>query len=141
MRTDVMDGIIESAFDFGRVMRKKMLKSGKTDLHMGQVHILACVKEQPGLTMTEIADHMKVSSPTATSFVDKLVKMKLIVRKHDARNRKLVRLSITKAGEKTLVKQMAEKKAAIAGLLSVLSAEDQRALRSILQKLVSHSSI
>jgi DNA-binding MarR family transcriptional regulator len=138
--SDVIDDIIDTAMDFGRVMRKRMMKSGKADLHMGQVHILACVKEQPKLTMSEIAEHMKVSSPTATSFVDTLVKLGLISRTHDARNRKLVRLSITKAGERTLVTKMAEKKAAVAELLSVLSAEDRRVLHSILKRLVSHSS-
>lgn len=139
--SDVIDDIIDTAMDFGRDMRRRMMKSGKSDLHMGQVHILACVKEQPRITMKEIADHMKVSSPTATSFVDTLVKLGFLVRKHDARNRKLVRLSITKAGRTTLTTKMAEKKAAVATLLSVLSSEDRRALHSILKKLVSHSSV
>jgi hypothetical protein len=52
----------------------------------------------------------------------------------------VVRLSITKAGEKMLTAQMAEKKAAIAEVLSVLSHTDRRALHSILKKLVSHSA-
>ncbi len=139
MPTDLMDGIIQKTFDFGRIMRKKMMKADKGDLHMGQLHILSFIQEQPGITMTDIADLMRVSSPTATSFVDRLVKLEYIVRRHDTENRKLVRLDLTELGKNKLKEKMAEKKRIIADVLSVLSPEDQKSLLSILTTIVTRS--
>lgn len=136
IKHDPVDGILQTVFELGRVMRKKMMKSGKDDLHFGQLHVLAFAAEKPGITMSEIAELMQVSSPTATSFVDRLAKIGLLVRKHDTKNRTLVRLKITSEGKTLLKRKMAEKRKSFALLLSVLSPKDQASFLVILRKIL-----
>ena len=137
MPTKLIDGIIQNSFELGRIMRRKMLSADPTDLHMGQIHALAFIQEEPGITMTSVADRLQVSSPTATSFVARLVRMGYVTRHYDEKNRKYVHLMITKAGEEILQKKMAEKRMIIADVLSVLSSHDQQVLLSLLKTIIA----
>ncbi len=105
---------------------------------MAQLHVVALAAEKSGITMTEVAEYLQVSSPTATSFVDRLVKLGFLTRKHDSKNRKLVRLSVTVDGARMLKKKMAEKKKVITSVLSVLNSEDRKTLHRILHELLVH---
>ncbi|MSR86879.1 MarR family transcriptional regulator, partial [Candidatus Peribacteria bacterium] len=59
------------------------------------IHSLFLISEQEGLTMKEIAKSLHITSPSATSLVNRLVDMKWVGREHDTENRKLVRLRLT----------------------------------------------
>lgn len=137
MPAKLIDGIIQNSFELGRIVRRKMLSADPSDLHMGQLHALAFIQQEPGITMTSVADRLQVSSPTATSFVARLVRMGYVTRHHDEKNRKYVRLVITKAGEHMLQKKMAEKRIIISDVLSVLSTLDQQLLLSLLKAIIA----
>ena len=137
MPTRLIYGIIQSTFDLGRVLRKKMHSSDPSDLHMGQIHALAFIKEFPGITMSKVADMLQVSSPTATSFVERLVRMGYVTRHHDEKNRKFVCLEVTSQGMRILESKMTEKRKIIAEVLSVLPEQDQKTLHSLLSKIIS----
>ena len=68
----VLDDIATLTFDMGRCLRQKMLQCDIGGLHMPQVHTLLFVQNKPGLTMKELALMLRVTSPSATSFVDRL---------------------------------------------------------------------
>ena len=142
MPTALIDGIIQRTFDLGRVLRKKMHTGDPSDLHMGQIHALAFIKDYPGITMSKVAAMLQVSSPTATSFVGRLVRMGYVTRHQDKKNRTFVRLEVTKAGAAILGSKMSEKRRIIADVLSVLSVADQRALHALLSKVFAvHSRL
>lgn len=63
-----------------------------------QLHGLLAVREKPGMTMKELAEHLAVTSPTATVFVARLEQQGLLRRAHDTKNRKIVRITLTEDG-------------------------------------------
>lgn len=134
------DDIAKLVFDLGRCLKQKAFQGPDGCMHMPQMHALLYIQSHPGITMKELAEMLRVTSPSATSFVDRLVKAGHITRATDATNRRLVRLHITDAGAESLKKTMFEHRKILLQILSVLSPTDQLALRSIMQKLITHCS-
>jgi DNA-binding MarR family transcriptional regulator len=114
---------------------------GSDDLHLGQLHALASVHAKGGMTMKELADALQVSSPSATTFVDRLVGMKYLSRIHDVENRRIVRLTVTPAGKRILVRKMAEKQRIVAEVMRPLSPADKRAFLRILKSMLDSCKI
>jgi DNA-binding MarR family transcriptional regulator len=137
--------IIQLWMEVSRLLRRNMMKKGKAaDVCMNpmQVHAMMIITEHPNVTMKEFAKHLHISSPSATSFVDRLVKMKFVARVPDADNRKLVHLNILPAGRVSLESAMKEHSAVMHDLFSLLSGDDQRELERVLSNLkqaLSHS--
>jgi DNA-binding MarR family transcriptional regulator len=138
---DNTDDIAKLTFELGRCLRQKMLQNddGKS-LNMPQLHTLLFIQQKPGITMTELAAILRISSPSTTVFVDRLVKLKYVGRTHDDKNRRLVRLHITEAGDKSLRVAMIQKRKVMASILNILSPEDQQALKRILKTILLHCS-
>lgn len=134
------DDIAKLMFDLGRCLKQKTLQSPEGCMHMPQMHALLYIQSHPGITMKELAEMLRVTSPSATSFVDRLVKVGHVTRATDATNRRLVRLHITDAGAKSLEKTMSEHRKILFHILSVLSPADQVSLQSIMEKLITHCS-
>jgi len=132
------DDIAKLTFELGRCLKQKMLHTVDGCMHIPQMHALLYIQSHPGITMKELAEMLRVTSPSATSFVDRLVKIGHIKRATDVTNRRLVRLHITNAGAESLKKTMSEHRKILLHILSVLSPTDQESLRSIMQKLITH---
>ena len=136
VKTDHTDGIIQATFEIGRVLRRRMMSANGKDIHMGQLHALAFIKAKNGITMKELAASMMVTSPSATSFIDRLATLGYVRRVADTTNRKLVRLAITPEGLKVLKRKTAEKKKMFMELFTPLSVADQKSLLTILHKVL-----
>jgi DNA-binding MarR family transcriptional regulator len=99
------------------------------------MHALMIIKDNDGLTMKEFAEFLHVTSPSATSFVNRLVKMKWIKRSADKTNRKLVRLKLTTEGFTMIATKMKEHMRVMRDLFELLNATDQREFARILTTL------
>ena len=136
-----IDRLMNTVYELGRIMRQRMLMCDAGEIHMGQVHAMIVIQERPGITMKELADALHITSPSATSFIDRLVKLGYIDREHDAENRRLVRLNISLEGQKILREKMTERRKIFAEILGQLNTVDQESLLRILGKLITtHSS-
>ncbi len=133
---DSVDGIIQATFEIGRMMRRRFIASDGHDIHMGQLHALALIQGTKGITMKQLADQMMITSPSATSFIDRLATLGYVRRLRDAQNRKLVRLSITKLGAKILKQKTAQKKKIFMELFAPLSTDDRKTLLAVLRKVL-----
>jgi DNA-binding MarR family transcriptional regulator len=131
---DQVDRIMGSALMISRTLRQKMACKDM-DANMLQVHALVHIREHKGMTMKELADHLKITSPSATSFVNRLVKLKWVDRVTDSENRKLVRLEVSPEGERMLQTNIKERKEDMRVILSLLPAKDQEELARILSSL------
>ncbi len=140
IRDTGIDSLVHSVYELGRVMRRRMMTCDTGEIHMGQIHALFLIQEKPGITMKEVADGLRVSSPSATSFVDRLVKLGYVERIHDEENRRLVRLTMSPSGAKFLKEKMAQRREIFAEILGTLSPADQEALLQILRKVLSRTS-
>ena len=134
---DPIDRIIESTYEFGRIMRQHMLCNPKTGEATNplQLHALFLISEQEGMTMKELANLLHVSSPSATSLVNRLVKVQWVGRMHDDRNRKLVRLWLTPLGKRVLKEKHDQRRAAFRGIFSLLTSSEQLQLAELHEKL------
>ncbi len=139
MTRDSLDFIIDASFELGRVMRTALLTKLKNKERMNplQIHAVFLISQNPGMTMKELAKHLKVTSPSATVFASRLSRMGWIKRVRDARNRKLVRLRLTPSGLSLLKDMQQTHRKAARTVFGHLSAKDQATLASILKKLLS----
>lgn len=139
MVPSALDNIMNATFEIGRYMRCSMLEAAKNGqkLNLLQVHALLLLQKHPGITMSEVAKHLKVTSPSASVFITRLVKVGWVRRLRDRKNRKLIHLHVTAAGEKMLSTMSAHRKEAQKKMLAVLSSADQESLARILSRIVS----
>jgi DNA-binding MarR family transcriptional regulator len=135
MTQDLVDRIMGATLGISRTLRQKMACKGDEHGNMLQIHALVHIREKEGMTMKEMADYLKITSPSATSFVNRLVKLGWVQRFTDAKNRKLVRLKVSPAGMRMLESKISERKAEMRKVLSLLPAQDQKDLARILSTL------
>ncbi len=72
------------------------------DLTSSQIKVLMSFSEMKSYTMTELSRLHFVSISTMTSMVDRLIQSRLLQRQQDTADRRVVRISLTKEGEKIL---------------------------------------
>jgi len=122
--------------DVARLMRRRMIGSmSKEQINPLQVFGLIVINDHEGLTMKEFAQYLHVSSPSATSLADRLARVRWIVRKTDAKNRKLVRLHLSKLGKRVMTTKMNGHMDAIHGVFQLMNEKDRTDLFRILHNL------
>ncbi|MBI3619256.1 MarR family transcriptional regulator [Candidatus Peregrinibacteria bacterium] len=134
---DAVDRIITVTFELSRIFRHTMVQIAKEDraVNFLQLHALALIAKNEGMTMKRLADALMVTSPSATVFINRLVKLKWVARMHDVRNRKLVRLTVTRMGKKIFLQKSMKRRVALRGIFSRLVKRDQKDLARILKNL------
>ena len=88
--------------------------------------------------MKEIAKSLHITSPSATSLVNRLVDMKWVGREHDTENRKLVRLRLTPLGKKILREKHEKRREVLRHIFGHLTQPEQLQLAHLHEKL-SHT--
>jgi DNA-binding MarR family transcriptional regulator len=132
----LIEGIMQSTLVVSRTMRQRLCHA-PADANMLQMHALMFIREQKGMTMKEFAKCLKITSPSATSFVNRLVKLNWVERDADPANRKLVRLKVSSKGEALLRSEWKRRTDELQQILSLLSLGDQKELARILSFLAS----
>jgi DNA-binding MarR family transcriptional regulator len=139
--------LLQSTYELSRVLRQKMMTECKPEERSANflhVHGLMIVSEQPGITMKELAASLHVTSPSATTLVDKLVQLHWVDRIHDEKNRKLVRLRSTEEGAKVLSQHQRKGAAVMRKLFGLLTTHEQETLTILHEKILrlhkAHSS-
>ena len=129
--------LISLIIDATRLLRDQASRHGATDrFSLAQLRVLTRVAETEAPTMTEIAESLAVTSPTATALIDRLVQDHALERVPDEHDRRLVRLRITKTGRATLVALRRQARQRIEALVGMLEPDEQRQLIHILQKMI-----
>ncbi len=137
MKDEINNQIVDIMFKVFRTMKDTMSFNSKSShLTMVQFEALICLKKNKELQMKDFADHFSITMPTATSLIDKLIEAKYAVRKNDAKDRRIVRISITKQGEKLLHEAMSQRANKVNKLLGNLSSDDKNELLRILSSIV-----
>jgi DNA-binding MarR family transcriptional regulator len=136
---DPIDRIIESTYDFGRFMRHQMMSEmhGQKPVNFLQMHALFIISESEGMTMKALAKALHISSPSATSLANRLVRMQWVTRLHDTANRKLVRLRMTPLGKKILREKNDRRREVLRRVFSFLTPSEQAQLARLHEKLSS----
>jgi DNA-binding MarR family transcriptional regulator len=106
------------------------------NLSLLQIQALIFIKRNERVQMSEIAQNFTIELPSATSLVNKLCILKLVERKSDESDRRLVRIVLTRKGEEMLEKVMNERSKNIRKNISILSEDDRKDLLRITKTLL-----
>lgn len=85
-----------------RMLRKQAQQpsdnSGAPEFTMPQFHAMLAIHEQGEVTIKELAELLCVSSPSASTMVDRLVEMRMAAREQSQEDRREVRVRLTATG-------------------------------------------
>lgn len=95
---------------------------------LGQMHILGFLKNHGPETMGGIAAWSKVAVSTMTENINRLVKLGLVQRVQDPRDRRIVRIRLSPKGQQVFKRQASQRKAVMMKLLQTLPEVEQRKL-------------
>lgn len=109
-----------------RFIRAEMRRRGGPSLSVVQFRALAFLDRHPGAPLSDVADHLGVARPTASTVVDRLVRQGLVVRAEDPRERRRVSLTLSAAGAQLLRQAREATRARVAEVLAGLPAEQLR---------------
>jgi len=140
MADEINNQILEAMFKLVRDFKGSMSDSFKhSHLTMLQCEAMSCIKKHKEAHMGDIANHFATTMPTATALIDKLIGTKFVKRENDVKDRRIVRISLTKSGEKLLSESTKQKASKMDKLLSYLSKQDKLELLRILNILAEKS--
>ena len=109
----------------------------KTGDHEFVFRILMLLSENPGtLTMSELSTELSVPLSTATRIVDGLVQREMMERVQDPKDRRVVRVGMSKNGRKLYETGREYSKQRITRLLKDFSAEEQMQLVSLMNMVM-----
>jgi DNA-binding MarR family transcriptional regulator len=121
-----------------KILGKRIfMQTGKSSVNPQQMFALLIIAEQDGITMKEFAQLLGITSPSATSLVNRLVRMKWVTRVTDPKNRRLVRLTMSASGKKIMHSAMEARAKAMREVLSLLPLNDRKDFARVLGHLYS----
>jgi DNA-binding MarR family transcriptional regulator len=132
-----LEEIISDIFTASRLIRENTSGHGKSDRpSIVHLKILSIVSEKVSPTMREVADRLYITPPSATAIVEGLVKENNLERIFDENDRRIVRLKITKRGEKTLKEQKENVFMGMTKVFDILSEKEKNEFSNILKKII-----
>ncbi len=125
-------------FASNRAFRERMEASKATDpASMLRVAALAYVHARGTPTMKELAEHLCVTPPSATSLASALTKAGFLARRVGRPDRRTVRLGLTAKGSATLKKGWRHVEATVERLVAPLSRAEQDELIRLFEKFLA----
>ena len=107
------------------------------ELTLTQLFVLFLLRESPGTSAGALAEELRVTPPTVTGLVDRLVRMGLVRREEDPKDRRLVRNALTARGEETVGEVEREGRSLLIQLFERLTAHQLSRLVDSLEVLVA----
>jgi MarR family transcriptional regulator, 2-MHQ and catechol-resistance regulon repressor len=121
---------------FSLISHKKLEEDlNKVGLTPPQFYVLATIGYAGGLPFGEIGAKMMVTVSNLTGIVDRLEEKKIVVRKRDENDRRVVHVVLTEKGAKLYKTAIPLFEKSIKQIFSSLEKPDQKELSAILRKL------
>lgn len=123
-------------FETRQIIRGKLPKKGNSDPNAWlRCETLRFVKSAESPTMQEIAQFLRITAPSATSLIAYLEKLGMLVRIREPEDKRVVRISLTKQGERELSDYDKRCARTMAAVFQELPPREVRELRRILNEL------
>ncbi len=117
-----------------RRIRREMRRHSMPGLSVAQFRTLIYLQRHPGTSLSEVADFLGLTMPSASKLVDRLVMDKAVSRRI-AQDRRRISLSLTERGQTALELARLEARDQLADSLKPLSPEDLATVTSALEIL------
>jgi DNA-binding MarR family transcriptional regulator len=128
--------LIELIIKISRSLKGKMVFDYQTShLTMLQLQVLILLKNECNFRIKDIAGKFNVKMSTASSLIDRLSSAKMVLRKKDIEDRRIVHITLTKKGKKYIQEYIKQRKKIISNVLSYISSEDKSTLSRILKSI------
>jgi DNA-binding MarR family transcriptional regulator len=121
----------------GRSMRDFSAFMRNSGLSMPQVSLLSRLYYQGQCGVTDIADHLAVTSPAASQMVERLVQQGLLERNEDPNDRRAKQIALSPPGRQLIQDSIEARVRWMAELASVLSPDEQAVIVTALDTLTS----
>lgn len=111
-----------------RNIRREMRNNRGSDLSVPQFRTLAFLNNNEGASLSDVAEHIGLTLPSASKLVDGMVVRQIIIRKSSEEDRRRIMLSLSNLGKDTLHNSYQATLAYLAQLLDVLSEADRQVI-------------
>jgi DNA-binding MarR family transcriptional regulator len=98
----------------------------KIDLTTAQIKLLTCFSDNAQHTMSELSKKLSVSLPTITAMVNRLEHAKMVRRERDSADRRVVKVSLTRAGHRDLTRLVSIREKEMERILMNLTDDEMR---------------
>ena len=105
----------------------------KLKITMPQFVVMEILSRQPDSKMSELAHFINVTTAAMTGIVDRLVRYGYIKRGNDPEDRRVVRVSLTPKGSKTVTSIVEDRKKHMGRIFGMISQEERREYLKILE--------
>lgn len=107
----------------------------REDISPPHFEIMTTLEEAGTLHVTEIGEKLQIPKPQMTHLIDKLVALAMVERQPDARDRRIINITLTSRGKILLKKHRRMIEGAIKKSLTYLTDEELEELSTSLRKL------
>ncbi len=129
--------IIEASDNIRTVFASMEGFNGDLNLNKPEILTLESISKQKEITMSKLAQNLDIGFSTATSIIDRLIKKKLVVRERNHGDRRVVKVFLSKEGEKIILSYQEQKKIYFKKMIEVLTEDEQESFVLVLEKIAN----
>lgn len=122
--TECAANVMETVPLVMRFIRTEMRAHKAAFLSIPQLRSLAFLNRSPGASLSDLAEHLGVTSATASATIERLVQRDLVQRIHHPQERRRIVLTLTEEGKSILQQSLDQTRTQIADRLENLTAEE-----------------
>lgn len=120
-------------------LARRLRQEAEHGVTASQLSVMATIDRHGSMTLSDLAQHERVTPPTITASVGRLEAAGMVSRAADAEDRRITRIALSKAGRKFLESVRSRKNAYLTKRLARLDAGDRATLERaavILERLL-----
>lgn len=119
-----------------KLLSNKLMTGDFSDFQTRELITLETLGENQWISMSDLAFTLNTAANTTTGIVDRLVRRKLVERRHRKVDRRVVEIGLTRPGEKLYQEYLALHMDYGEGLLEALTDEETEIYVNLIEKLV-----
>ncbi|GBG07948.1 hypothetical protein B1748_17475 [Paenibacillus sp. MY03] len=141
IRGDEMETFVmrfqRSLIYLNRIFSAEMMKQMDVQVTSTQMFMLHFIRESGSCRLTALAEKLDVQPGAVTAMIDRLGKSGYVTRENDAKDRRVIRVRLTEAGEDIIKKSHELRKEIVAKYMESLSSAEVETVTVLMEKLVA----